>query len=338
MVKKMTECAKSAMMLGEEISKYFYFLQGVAQGCRLTSTLFKVFINDLILAIESAQQGVKVGDDMVSGLMFADDFVGISGTAEGLQEQIEKALEYTRKWRVTANVSKCAVLVCNEDKKKPVEFKWKWGGEELPIVDQYTYLGVEISKDCSWDAHINKLIQKGKTEVGRMGMILRDSRLDTRIKRCILLNVIVPKLEYAGEVWEGNKKLAEKLETVQMSAAKKILGCSKTTSNTALRAELGMYALKTNRDMRKLRWQHSVRNMPSKRLPAIVDGAVWKKVTKGQPVRWDREVEKVWQEIGGNKHEVLAVGESAGYKTKVCLLYTSPSPRDGLLSRMPSSA
>ena len=79
-----------------------------------------------MLAIESAQQGVKVRDDTVSGLMFADDFVGISGTAEGLQKQIEKALEYTRKWRVTANVNKCAVLVCNEDKIKPVEFKWKW--------------------------------------------------------------------------------------------------------------------------------------------------------------------------------------------------------------------
>ena len=76
------------------------------------------FINDLILAIESAQQVVKVGDDMVSGLMFADDFVGISGTAEEPQEQIEKALEYARKWTVTANVSKCTVLVCNEDKKK----------------------------------------------------------------------------------------------------------------------------------------------------------------------------------------------------------------------------
>ena len=72
---------------------------------------------------------------MVSGLMFADDFVGISGTAEALQEQIEKALEYTRKWRVRANVNKCAVLVCSEDEKKLVEFKYKWGGEELPIVD-----------------------------------------------------------------------------------------------------------------------------------------------------------------------------------------------------------
>ena len=28
-----------------------------------------------------------------------------------MQKQKEKALEYTRKWRVTANVSKCAVLV-----------------------------------------------------------------------------------------------------------------------------------------------------------------------------------------------------------------------------------
>ena len=94
---------------------------------------------------------------------------------------------------MTANVSKCAVLVCNEDKKKTVEFKWKWGGEELPIVDQYTYLGVEISKDCSWDAHINKLVQKGKAEVGRMDVILRDSHLDTRIKSCLLYTSPSPR-------------------------------------------------------------------------------------------------------------------------------------------------
>ena len=76
--------------------EYFDILQGVAQGCTLSPTLFKVLTNDLILATESAQQGVKVGDDMVSGLMFADDFVGISVTAEGLQEeQIENALECT---------------------------------------------------------------------------------------------------------------------------------------------------------------------------------------------------------------------------------------------------
>ena len=90
--------------------------------------------------------------------MFADDFVVISETPEGLQKQIDKALEYTRKWRVTANLKRCAVVVCNEDKVKPVTFKLKWGQDELPIADQYTYLGVEISKGCTWDAHIAKVI------------------------------------------------------------------------------------------------------------------------------------------------------------------------------------
>ena len=46
-------------------------------------------------------------------------------------------------------MKKCAVVVCNEDKVNPVNFKWKRGKDELPIVDQYMYLGVEISKDCS---------------------------------------------------------------------------------------------------------------------------------------------------------------------------------------------
>ena len=35
---------------------------------------------------------------------------------------------------------------------------------------------------------------------------------------------------------------------------------------------------------------------------------------------------------------VAIVGESGSGKSTSCLLYTSPSPRDGLLSRMPSSA
>ena len=44
-----------------------------------------------------------------------------------------------------------------------------------------------------------------------MGAILPDPHLDTRIRRCILINVIIPKLEYAGEVWEGNAKFVKQL-------------------------------------------------------------------------------------------------------------------------------
>ena len=75
----------------------------------------------------------------------------------------------------------------HEDRVNPVNFKWKWGKDELPIVDQYTYLGVEISKDCSWDAHIHiaKVIGKGTSQVGKMDAILTDSHVDTRINKYV---------------------------------------------------------------------------------------------------------------------------------------------------------
>ena len=93
MMKKVAECATSAVMLDGEISKYVDILQGVAQGCTLSPNLSKVYIYmyDMILAVEAAKQGVTMGEDTVSRLMFADDFVGISETPEGLQKQIEKA-------------------------------------------------------------------------------------------------------------------------------------------------------------------------------------------------------------------------------------------------------
>ena len=133
------------------------------------------------------------------------------------------------------------------------------------------------------------------------------------------MNVIVPKLEYAGGAREGNAKLVEQLETVQMTAAKKILGCSSTTSNAVLRAELGMYPLKTSisRDVRKLKWQYKVENTPEKRLPAIADRVVWKKITKGRAgIRWDNVVEKAWKDVGADQEEVLSIEKFGGYKTE----------------------
>ena len=79
-------CQECYDTLGGETSQTFDVLQEVAQGWTLLPTMCKTSINDLILAIESAQRQVEVGDDMVSGLMFADDVVGISGTAEGVQK------------------------------------------------------------------------------------------------------------------------------------------------------------------------------------------------------------------------------------------------------------
>ena len=42
--------------------------------------------------------------------------------------------------------------------------------------------------------------------------------------------------------------------------------------------------------------------------------------------------------LEGRGHELIVTADKDGPESAFCLLYTSPSPRDGLLSRMPSSA
>ena len=85
--------------------------QGVAQGCSLSPILFSVFINGLVVAVEQAGLGIELGDGgRVGGLLFADDFVGVSESGEQLQRVIDVVHSYCRKWRLKANVSKSAVM------------------------------------------------------------------------------------------------------------------------------------------------------------------------------------------------------------------------------------
>ena len=65
----------------------------------------------------------------------------------------------------------------------------------MSIVDECTRLGVQISNDCAWDTHVAEEVGKGKTHAGKMDAIQTDSHLDTRVQRCILMNVTVPKLK-----------------------------------------------------------------------------------------------------------------------------------------------
>lgn len=46
---------------------------------------------------------------------------------------------------------------------------------------------------------MNKVIEMVEAQTGKMDMILRESHVDTRVRKCILMNVNVPKLGYAGE-------------------------------------------------------------------------------------------------------------------------------------------
>lgn len=107
----------------------------------------------------------------------------------------------------------------------------------VPIIDKHTYLGVKIPWPFS-DAHMDEVIGNSMAQIGKVDAILKDSHLDTGIEICFLMNAILPKLENAGQAWEGNANLVQQLEAVQMMAAKRVLGCPRATHNAVFKAEL----------------------------------------------------------------------------------------------------
>ena len=115
-VKGMYEVSRSTVFLDGEQSKMFSVEQGVAQGCSLSPMLFSAFINDLLKEVEEAGIGVQLCNDR--SMTGADDFVGVSDSRENLQKLIEVVHNYCNRWRLKANVSKSAVMVLLEIRKK----------------------------------------------------------------------------------------------------------------------------------------------------------------------------------------------------------------------------
>ena len=157
-IKEMYRVSRSAVLLDGECSEAFDVQQGVAQGCSLSPILFSVFINGLLKEVEQAGLGVELSDgSTIGGMLFADDFVGVSNSEEELQRLINVAHAYCCKWRLKANVSKSAVVVFA---RELVEGSC-WGEQALPRLSKYTSNG-------AWDEHVKRVLQNGRKNISQV--------------------------------------------------------------------------------------------------------------------------------------------------------------------------
>ena len=76
------------------------------------------------------------------------------------------------------------------------------------------------------------------------------------------MSVIRTSIEYGSEVWEGNKSQADSLESIILDGAKRILGCSSTTCNEAIRGDMGLNTLQSRRDRAKMKLWYKLATLP----------------------------------------------------------------------------
>ena len=124
-------------------------------------------------------------------------------------------------------------------------------GIPLDRVTEFKYLGILITADLSWTAHINMIFAKARRLVGMLyRQFYQDA--DTSTLKQLYVSNIRPHLEYACQVWDPYlQKDVDKLELVQKFALRV---CSKQwdASYSMLCNSLNLPTLAARRKQMKL--------------------------------------------------------------------------------------
>ena len=112
---------------------------GVPQGTVLGLLMFLIYINDIAANLDNSTRIRLFADDC---LLYR--FIKSHHVNEVLQRDLTSLYEWSCKWQMSFNISKCKTLRITT-KRNPSVFNYNVGNEYLDHVSHHTYLGVEIT-------------------------------------------------------------------------------------------------------------------------------------------------------------------------------------------------
>ena len=84
---------------------------GVFQGDNLIPNVFNIFINDMTKLFDSSCCPESPGSRLLNSLLYADDLLLLSESAEGLQNCMNKVYNYCLNWGLAINYNKSKVMI-----------------------------------------------------------------------------------------------------------------------------------------------------------------------------------------------------------------------------------
>ena len=146
--------------VGDAISSYANITAGVPQDAILSPLLFILYVNDI----------TKVSSASVN--LFSDDtssFVSDASPASlslHLQDTVYSLSLWFKKWLLSVNIQKSAVLVLRSKSVKSIDLQISLDGSLLPQVDTHKHLGVTLNSTLTWDDRVQTIVTKASQRIG----------------------------------------------------------------------------------------------------------------------------------------------------------------------------
>ena len=187
---------------------------GVPQGSILGPLLFLIYSDQLCSLQLSVSTSLQLyADDILLFKPFksVDDLVS-------LQDDIHSISSTVHQLGLRLNASKTKLLVISR-KRLPPTLSLTVNNQLIQQAKSVTYLGVQISSDLTWAAHIDALCSKAKRQIGTLHRHFHTA--SPRVLTQLYKSLVLPTVDYCSSLWDPHFSVhSNKLESVQKFAAR----------------------------------------------------------------------------------------------------------------------
>lgn len=243
-----------SVKLQNGITDTFSSTIGVKQGCILSPTLFSIYMNDIVDIFDLPCDPADLNGTRLSCLMYADDLVLISNSANGLQACLNKLNAYCKKWDLSVNIQKTKVMIFNKSGRVLKRYNFVYEEKSIELTSEYKYLGIIFKPSGSFKEAANQLSKKAIKAMFCIRKCLSPDKLYVQPMLKLFDTCIKPILLYCSEVWapellfKNNKTLESKYndfipDKIHLKFCKLLTGVNRAAVNLAVLSELGRYPL-----------------------------------------------------------------------------------------------
>lgn len=215
------------------------------QGEILSPLLFSLYISDIEDILKSYDVGVRINKNLILRLlMYADDMVALSTSKTGLQMIIRILHKYFTTHSLNVHLAKTKVVVFRRNGGRlPKGLRFVYDGQDIEIVNKYTYLGVIFSSSGVFSLAAKHFKQKGLMALGATWSVFTRSRLESIERKFHLFSSLVAStVLYGAHIW-GLRHIKE-IEKVEYQFHRRLLGLEHGTPSYGMRLELGREPLR----------------------------------------------------------------------------------------------
>ena len=218
--------------------------QGILQDKVLSPNLFSVRLADLEkFLVDNSCRGISINHyTELNVLAYSDDIVLPADSKIELRR-------YCNLIQLDLNVVKTKIIMFSKGNISKDDYSFEFDGVPIEIVDNFSYLRVELSRTCVYRKMANKVINEAYSDIGSSLFLL--SKLKTSswsVINEIYSSLFFSKLTYGTLIW-ANKYIGD-LDKVHLKFYKRVLHLTVNTSSYALRneishADISFYILKS---------------------------------------------------------------------------------------------